>query len=149
MPKPNNIVFVHVDQLMTNVLSAYGETEANLAAKYTRTPGLDHIASKGHTFINNYCAGPQCVPSRSSIFTSRTVAETGVLRNQYVMGTEFPNLGSWLRDKAGYMTVYAGKWHIPERRMVDSFDIVYGEHWIGEYADESVARAAPGRNGGR
>ena len=101
MADPSNIVFLHVDQLMPNVLSAYGETGANEAAKYTQTPGLDQIASKGQTFINSYCAGPQCVPSRSSIFTSRTVAETGVLRNQYVMGPEFPDLGSWRQSGLG------------------------------------------------
>jgi len=24
-----------------------------------------------------------------------------------------PNVGQWLREKAGYETVYAGKWHLP------------------------------------
>ena len=142
MAKPNNIVFVHVDQLMTNVLSAYGVTGANLPAKVTRTPGLDHIASKAHTFINSYCAGPQCVPSRSSWFTSRTVAETGVLRNQYVMGTEFPNLGSWLRDKAGYLTVYAGKWHVSRIKVTDGFSVLDPGSGHGEANDAGVGRSA-------
>lgn len=142
MTTPQNIVFVHVDQLSTNVLSAYGETGANLPARVTRTPGLDHIASKGHTFKNSYCAGPQCVPSRSSLFTARTVAETGVLRNQYVMGPEFPDLGSWLRDKAGYLTAYAGKWHVSKIRVDKSFEVLDPGTGYGEANDAGVGRSA-------
>lgn len=142
LAKPNNIIFVHVDQLMTNVLSSYGETGANLAARFTRTPGLDHIASKGHTFINSYCAGPQCVPSRSSLFTSRTVAETGVLRNQYVMGPKPPDLGSWMRDKADYLTVYAGKWHVSKLKVTDGFNVLDPGSPQGEPTDAGVGRSA-------
>lgn len=141
MKKTRNIVFVHVDQLMANVLSAYGETGANLPAKVTRTPGLDHIASRGRTFINSYCAGPQCVPARSSWFTSRTVAETGVLRNQYVMGTKFPNLGTCLRDKAGYLTVYAGKWHVSRIKVDECFDVIDRGSGHGAANDAGVGRS--------
>jgi len=136
-----NILFVHVDQLTTTVLSAYGETDANRPAKFTLTPGLDYIASKGYTFINNYCCGPQCVPSRSSWFTSRTVAETGVLRNQYVMGTKFPNLGTHLRKKAGYLTIYAGKWHVSRIKVDECFDVIDRGSPYGEANDASVGRS--------
>ncbi|VGO13602.1 Choline-sulfatase [Pontiella desulfatans] len=142
MDRRKNIVFLHVDQLTANVLSAYGETGANRPATFTRTPGLDHIASRGRTFINSYCAGPQCVPSRSSWYTSRTVAETGVLRNQYVMGTEFPNLGSWLRDKADYLPVYAGKWHVSRIRVEDGFELLDKGSGHGEANDAGVGRSA-------
>ena len=31
---------------------------------------------------------------------------------------------------------------MPGRPQTESFQLVYGEHWAGEYADEAVARSA-------
>ena len=141
MSTPRNILFLQVDQLTANVLSCYGETGANRPATFTRTPGLDEIASKGRTFMNSYCAGPQCVPSRTSWFTSRPVAETGVLRNEYVMKPDFPNLGSWVRDQADYLTVYAGKWHVSKLKVEDGFEILDPGTQFGEGKDAGVGRS--------
>lgn len=141
MKKPRNIIFLHVDQLMPNVLSCYGETGANRPAAFTRTPGIDAIAAKGRTFINSYCAAPQCVPSRTSIFTSRTAAETGVLRNKFVMKPDFPELGRWVRDHTDYLTVYAGKWHVSKLQCEDGYEILdKGTHY-GEGKDGGVGRS--------
>jgi len=141
MKKPRNIIFLQVDQLMTNVLSCYGETGANRPATFTRTPGIDEIASRGRIFMNSYCAGPQCVPSRTSWFTSRTVAETGVLRNEFVMEPDFPNLGSWVRDQADYLTVYAGKWHVSKLKVEDGFEVLDPGTQFGEGKDAGVGRS--------
>ena len=141
MKKPRNILFLQVDQLMTNVLSCYGETGANRPATFTRTPGIDEIASRGRIFMNSYCAGPQCVPSRTSWFTSRTVAETGVLRNEFVMEPDFPNLGSWVRDQADYLTVYAGKWHVSKLKVEDGFEVLDPGTQFGEGKDAGVGRS--------
>jgi arylsulfatase A-like enzyme len=142
MNKPRNIVFLHVDQLMTNVLKTYGKTGINKPAAFTHTPGIEHIASKGHTFINSYCTGPQCVPSRSSWFTGRTVAETGVLRNNYIMVEKYPDVGAWLRDKAGFLTLYAGKWHVSRLKVNDSFKVLDPGSPQGESTDAGVGRSA-------
>jgi len=141
MKKPRNVVFIHVDQLMTNVLSCYGEEDANTPAKFTSTPGIDEIASKGRRFVNSYCAGPQCVPSRTSWFTSRTVAETGVLRNQFVMKPDFPELGNWVRNQADYLTVYAGKWHVSKLKVENGFEVLDPGTQYGEGKDAGVARS--------
>jgi choline-sulfatase len=67
--------------------------------------------------------------------------EHAVVYNNTPILKTLPDMGQWLGDH-GYETVHTGKWHVPGRGLTGSFDIVYGEHWIGEYADESVARSA-------
>ncbi|MHC4417975.1 MAG: sulfatase family protein [Planctomycetota bacterium] len=132
--KRPNILFINIDQQSINAISAHG-------CEYVRTPNMDRLAARGTTFLESHSADPICCPARTSWFTGRMSCEHAVVFNNTPMVKSMPDMGRWLRDD-GYEAVHAGKWHIPGRKMVDSFDIVYGEHWIGEYADESVARSA-------
>ena len=132
--KRPNILFINVDQLSINAISAHG-------CRYVRTPNIDRLAARGTTFLESHTADPICCPARASWFTGRMSCEHAVVYNNTPILKSLPDMGRWLKDN-GYEAVHAGKWHIPGRRLVDSFDIVYGEHWIGEYADESVARSA-------
>ncbi|MHC4560246.1 MAG: sulfatase family protein [Planctomycetota bacterium] len=133
MQKPN-IIFVHVDQLHHKAISAYG-------CKYVRTPNLDKIVAEGYSFMESYCAMPQCCPSRASWFTGRMSKEHCVVINGYPIDPKIPDLGQWLR-KAGYETVYTGKWHVTGRNVADSFKILHRGTGHGELSDSTVARSA-------
>ncbi len=132
-PKPN-IVFVHADQFHHKAISAYG-------CKYVNTPGLDRIVSDGCSFTESYTAMPQCCPARSSWFTGRMSKEHGVVVNSYPLDPKIPDLGRWLR-KAGYETVYTGKWHVSGRDVTKSFQLLHRGSGHGELGDSSVARSA-------
>ncbi len=131
--KPN-IVFVHVDQMHHKAISAYGN-------KYVHTPNIDKIVREGYSFMENYCAMPQCCPSRTSWFTGRMSKEHGVVVNSYPIDPEIPDLGQWLRE-VGYETVYTGKWHVSGRNVADSFEVLHRGSGHGELGDSTVARSA-------
>ncbi len=133
-PQRPNILFINVDQLGMEPIGAHGCTDVN-------TPNIDRLAGEGTTFRESHCADPICCPTRASWFTGRMSCEHAVVYNNTPIRKDLPDLGRWLRDR-GYEAVHSGKWHVPGRSLPNSFDIVYGEHWDGEYADESVVRAA-------
>ena len=59
MSERPNVLFMHVDQMHFNALSAYGN-------KYVKTPAMDLMVSQGCSFRTSYTAMPQCCPARSS-----------------------------------------------------------------------------------
>lgn len=129
-----NILFINVDQLSMEPIGAHGSTMVS-------TPNIDRLARQGTSFRESHCADPICCPARASWFTGRMSSEHAVVYNSTPIRKDLPDLGRWLRDR-GYETVHSGKWHVPGRGLPSSFNIVYGEHWAGEYADESAVRAA-------
>lgn len=133
MQRPN-IVFVHVDQMHHKAASAYG-------CEHVRTPNIDRIASDGYSFMESYCAMPQCCPSRASWFTGRMSKEHGVVVNSYPIDPKIPDLGQWLH-KVGYETVHTGKWHISGRNVANSFTVLHCGSGHGELGDSTVARSA-------
>lgn len=80
---------------------------------YLQTPNMDRLAARGVLFRNAYCTSPVCGPARSSIVTGRMPHETGVEWNGDSIRPEIKNIGELFR-KAGYQTVWGGKWHLPE-----------------------------------
>ncbi|MFC1635469.1 sulfatase [Planctomycetota bacterium] len=131
--KPN-IVFVHVDQMHHKAVSAYH-------CRHVRTPTIDRIASDGYSFMESYCAMPQCCPSRASWFTGRMSKEHGVVVNSYPIDPKIPDLGQWLR-RVGYETFHTGKWHISGRNVANSFTVLHRGSGHGELGDSTVARSA-------
>ena len=131
-----NILFINVDQMSINAMGAHG-------CEYVRTPNIDRLASRGVSFRESHSADPICCPARAAWFTSRTSCEHAVVFNNTPIVKGLPDMGQWFGQN-GYETVHTGKWHVSGRGLKGSFDHVYGEHWIGEYADESVARSAEG-----
>jgi len=107
--KPN-IIFVFTDQQTISAMSCSGN-------EYLQTPALDGLAATGVCFEQSYCTSPVCAPSRSSMITSRMPHETGYDFNlsprEEPPEIEFPTMGEIFSD-AGYRTVWAGKWHLPE-----------------------------------
>lgn len=124
-PKPNipnkntppNIVFILVDDLGKEWISAYG-------AEDIKTPNIDTLAKSG-TLFNNVYAMPQCTPSRLTIITGQYPFRHGWVNHWDVPrwggGAHFdenlnPSLGIEMK-KAGYSTCIAGKWQIDDFRV--------------------------------
>jgi arylsulfatase A-like enzyme len=135
MKRPN-ILFIHVDQMHWEAMSAYGN-------KHVKTPNLDRIAADGCSFRGSYTAMPQCCPARASWYTGRMSSETGVPTNGCNLKSDLPDLGQWLPRHGKYKSVYAGKWHVPGRDVAKSFDYIFGSG-KGEFADAGISRACLG-----
>ena len=104
--KPN-FLFIVCDQMNLDAMSCLGNVNV-------RTPNLDRLAAGGVLFTESHSTNPVCSPARSSLFTGRMPVETGVIENNLAIRQGMPNLGEWMRDQAGYETVYCGKWHLPQ-----------------------------------
>ena len=138
MPDPlkPNIVFVHVDQMSYDAMSVRGNTDVH-------TPHLDRIAAEGTSFLLAHSANPVCCPARSSWYTGRMSSEHGVVRNAKPILDDLPDLGRWMQPR-GYDCFYTGKWHVPHRKVGDSFRMLPAGHHYGELGDAAVATAACG-----
>jgi len=137
MNDQTNVLFMHVDQMHFQAVSAYGNP-------YVKTPAIDRIAADGCSLMTNYTTMPQCCPARTSWYTGRMSTETGVPTNACPVLPDLPDLGQWLRKHGNYECVYAGKWHIPRRDVGKSFNYLLPSDARGEFSDASVARACMG-----
>jgi choline-sulfatase len=135
-PVRPNILFLQADQLSYSAVGAFGCREV-------RTPNLDRLIGRGVSFDLSYSANPICCPARSTWYTGRTACETGVVKNDYPMVSNIPDLGQWLRPRA-VEPVYIGKWHVPGRDVRASFTVLNDGFRYGEHADDAIARAAQG-----
>ena len=136
MSKRPNILFMHVDQMHFQAMSAYGN-------RHVKTPAMDGMARDGCSFRASYAAMPQCCPARASWYTGRMSSEHGVPVNGLPILPDIPDLGQWLSRHGDYESVYAGKWHVSGRNVAKSFRVIY-ESGRGEHTDGSVARACMG-----
>lgn len=136
----SNILLILTDQQHAGTISALGCTDA-------RTPGMDRLVESGIHFSKSYCTYPLCSPARSSIFTGRMPSETGVFQNGRSIRDDMPTMGQWFRDIAGYSTLYAGKWHVPEPHTtrIPGFDVIMsGINGQGQVYDSATAFACDG-----
>ena len=129
-----NIVFVHVDQMRHDAISALGN-------RHVSTPNIDRLIADGTAFMRSYSANPVCCPARACWYTGRASSEHGVIRNQMPLLESMPDLGQWMSAR-GYLCFYTGKWHIPSRRVDKSFALLPGGHGHGEQGDAGVASVA-------
>ena len=134
--KKPNILFMHVDQMHFQAMSAYGNP-------HVKTPAMDRMARDGISFRTSYTAMPQCCPARASWYTGRMSSEHGVPTHGCPIRPDLPDLGQWLSKHGQYDSVYAGKWHVTGRDVAKSFRVIYGSG-LGEHADGSIARACMG-----
>lgn len=61
-----NILFLMCDSMDGRVLDPTSPVSQRL-----EMPNLRRLASRGTNFVNTYCAAPQCVPSRTTMFAGR------------------------------------------------------------------------------
>jgi arylsulfatase A-like enzyme len=126
--KPQNVLFILVDDMGYKDLGCYGST-------FYETPNIDKLAKSGTRFTNGYSACQVCSPSRAGIMTGKYPAR---LKNTDWFGAPQPtNVGKhWTKNKPllpaeyknflepnettiaealkakGYKTFMAGKWHL-------------------------------------
>lgn len=121
-----NILFILVDDLGWADLGFNG-------SKFYETPNIDKLAASGIVFTDAYAACPVCSPSRAAIMTGKYPARLnltdyipgnrhyGPHKNQELASHPFKlqldleeyTIAEAFKD-AGYMTFFAGKWHLGE-----------------------------------
>jgi arylsulfatase A-like enzyme len=77
------------------------------------TPNIDALAEWGIRFIHSYCASPSSSISKASIITGLMPHQTGVSGDGTSPDSSVVNMGQLFRE-AGYRTIWAGKWFLPE-----------------------------------
>ena len=134
-----NVIWIITDEHNFRTLGAY---RAQLAPEqafiwgekaFVETPNIDALAENGTIFNRMYCSAAVCTASRSSMFTGMYPMTLGMPNNSNKKGD-----GKYLKpevvtiadvlSKAGYMTGYAGKWHLAESRSDDG-DKDHDEWW--------------------
>jgi arylsulfatase A-like enzyme len=72
--RPPNIVFILVDDLGYNDISAFG---GGMTGGEIKTPNIDALAASGAVFSQAYSGTGSCAPSRAMIMTGRYPTRTG------------------------------------------------------------------------
>jgi arylsulfatase A-like enzyme len=101
-----NIVILMSDEQRWDSLGCNGSTAGV-------TPNIDALAARGAS-LNGYTPYPLCCPSRTSLWT-------GLLPHRHEVHGNWRTIKPALREqglfgafaKAGYHTIYSGKWHVP------------------------------------
>lgn len=119
--RPNVIVFF-TDQQRWDTIGAAGNPSG-------LTPNLDAMARRGTMFETAVASNPVCAPSRSAILTGRYPTATGVWRNDAVLPSDVPTIGTAFRD-AGYRTGYIGKWHLASAEPVPAAEREGFDFWL-------------------
>jgi arylsulfatase A-like enzyme len=99
-----NALFIMVDQLRWDYLSAYG-------ASPVPTPHIDALAARGVLWRQAFVQGPVCGPSRMSYYTGRYVMSHGARWNRVPLPAAELTLGDYLRGH-GIAATLAGKSHV-------------------------------------
>jgi len=104
-----NIIVLMTDQERHHVHWPQDWTRKNL-------PGLQRLKRNGLYFNRAYTAACQCSPSRALMMTGRFSPINRVTRTflwpGLVQKDRQANIASLLKEKAGYETVWKGKWHL-------------------------------------
>ena len=119
-----NVLYIMTDQQSYYMISAITEALGNdpyARNPYFKTPNLDRLVRSGYTFSNCYAGHPVSGPSRFALLTGEAPNSFGMTGNfspggeageRMLETIEARAMGSLFR-KAGYVTCYAGKVHLP------------------------------------
>ncbi len=102
--KPNILLIVSDDQSAAHV-GCYGNRDI-------KTPHIDSLASHGVIFNRAYCASPQSVPARASIFTGRSPVAVDMTRFNVTLDKEFKTFPEYLRESGYYVGVVGRNYHM-------------------------------------
>lgn len=126
-PKPNIVLIVADDMGWTDVST--GKTNLGNPSDYYQTPNIDRLASLGKSFDNAYSCGPNCVPTRATLWSGQYTPKTGIYtvppsnRGNSVfrkldaaptiseMQSSVVTIAESLTPQ-GYNSGYFGKWHL-------------------------------------
>ncbi|MET2984304.1 sulfatase [Aureibaculum conchae] len=138
--KPN-IVLINIDDLGWKDLSFMGND-------YFETPNLDALSKEGMVFTNGYASAANCAPSRANLMTGQWPQRHGIYtvgnsdrgkskfrkliptKNTTTLVDSFLTLPEVLKNN-GYATAHAGKWHLTDNPLDNSFDINIGGSHAG------------------
>ncbi|MBV7335566.1 sulfatase-like hydrolase/transferase [Chloroflexi bacterium TSY] len=109
MSQQPNILVLMSDQQRLDTVSAYGLNEI------VRTPHIDGIAERGVRFDYAFTPTAICSPARASFYTGLYPHHHGVTGNGLCIREGIRGFNQYL-EEAGYVSGYAGKWHIDEGR---------------------------------
>lgn len=102
--KKPNVIFIMADQWRRQAMGFMKEDPV-------KTPYLDQLAKDGVAFKRAYATRPICSPNRASLLTGRYPINHGIIMNDMVLADSLASLGNQFK-KAGYQTIYIGKWHL-------------------------------------
>jgi arylsulfatase A-like enzyme len=109
LPKAPNIIVLMTDQERHHGHWPDGWAEKNL-------PSLQRLKRHGLYFKRAYTAACQCSPSRGLMLSGRFAPVNRVTQTLSWPGLPHqdrqPNIGSLLKEKAGYEVLWKGKWHL-------------------------------------
>jgi choline-sulfatase len=109
LPQRPNIIVLMTDQERYHMHWPADWAQSNL-------PVFARLQRNGLTFHRAYTAACECSPSRAALMTSQFASVNRVARTFLWPGLpdarRRPNIGSLLRDHAGYHVVWKGKWHL-------------------------------------
>ena len=102
--KQPNILIIHTDDLGYHDLSFTGSALYN-------TPNIDKLAGESVSFTNAYSSYPRCTPSRYGMITG-----TYPVNENKGDLSELEDSKNFIKQfgKAGYHSIYIGKWHLGE-----------------------------------
>jgi arylsulfatase len=102
-----NVLVVMSDEQRWDSLGYAGNPAAH-------TPHLDALAEQSTVFERTYTPFPLCCPSRASLWTGRMPRHHHVLGNWRAVNPALREAGLGRAfGRAGYHTMYCGKWHVP------------------------------------
>ncbi len=113
--KPN-VLYVLSDMQRAYSMGCYGDKNA-------RTPQLDRFATEGLRLDGAISPTPVCCPDRACLMSGQYAHHQGMLSNGAEFKPTVKCLAETFRD-AGYVTGYAGKWHLGRARTTQ--DPTYG-----------------------
>lgn len=114
--RPPNVLYVFSDMQRANSMGSYGDQNA-------RTPNLDRFAAQGLRLEAAISPTPVCCPHRADLMSGQYAHHHGMMSNGCEFKPTVKCLAEAFRD-AGYLTGYAGKWHLGRAR--DAKDPTYG-----------------------
>ena len=133
MAERPNIIVIMSDQQRADLLGCYGN-------RFTSTPNLDHLATRGVVFEHAFTPFPICTPARATMWTGLYPHAHGLIDNYYGIDNLFAEVArhqttvfDLLRQESDHLLAYFGKWHLGERphpafQVWDGFNS-RGGHW--------------------
>jgi arylsulfatase A-like enzyme len=122
-----NLLFITVDQMRWDVLSAAGHP-------VVETPNLDGLANNGVMFQNAYSATPSCIPARAAILTGMSQRSHGRVGYQDHVPWTYEHTLPGELARAGYHTQCVGKMHVyPARNLVGFHHVVLHDGYLHAY----------------
>jgi len=117
-PSRFNVLFVLVDDMRPDATHALGNEQIE-------TPNLDKLAARGCLFTRATCGYPICHVSRSEVLTGRCLIGADMPGHPLTLD---PAWTFWpeVMQRAGWHTVYSGKWHVQGTPWKRGYDATAG-----------------------